>query len=339
MYRELSTDEHRCHFVFNNEAYRIGDVLIEHGNRYDSWNAIDHGGLRELLSWFSRYEMPTANAMQVCPGSRLVEEVMNPLKEHYHFVDLLKPEEEVVLLLLWELESGYRDRLSTIWEAAPSFVANVFRRVRKLIAGGEQPRDLVGRDDGDDDDLPPNLSPDLQDEFRETMRELTYRDVGVIRDGCIDPNSLAARIRRGEAIDAATLKRLHKGLNAVLEGDLSFEKSDEKGPYADAARRMIGRGAAKLVIMGHTHLMRDIEFKDSGGRYLNTGTWADLIRLDKAALAEASAGPKFTAWLRRLVSNDLKGVRECDPHFADVTVDHDGHIVRAALRPSDGSAL
>ena len=40
-----------------NESYRSGDILIEHGNRYDVWNAIDHDGLRETVSCASRGEV------------------------------------------------------------------------------------------------------------------------------------------------------------------------------------------------------------------------------------------------------------------------------------------
>jgi hypothetical protein len=69
----------------------VGELLIEHGNRYDSWNILDDNGLRETVSCASRGERPLGE-LRVCPGSYLVEQVMNPLKKRYHFIDLLKPE-------------------------------------------------------------------------------------------------------------------------------------------------------------------------------------------------------------------------------------------------------
>jgi UDP-2,3-diacylglucosamine pyrophosphatase LpxH len=83
--------------ISNNEAYRVGDLLIEHGSRYDSWNAIDYDGLRQTMSLLSRGEaVPEKFGMKICPGSRMVEKVINPLKKRYTFVDLLKPENKVV---------------------------------------------------------------------------------------------------------------------------------------------------------------------------------------------------------------------------------------------------
>ena len=29
----------------------LADLLIEHGNRYDAWNAVDYDGLRQIASW------------------------------------------------------------------------------------------------------------------------------------------------------------------------------------------------------------------------------------------------------------------------------------------------
>jgi UDP-2,3-diacylglucosamine pyrophosphatase LpxH len=84
--------------VFDNSAIAIGDVLIEHGNRYDGWNAIQHDSLRRISSAVSRGEKP--QEMLPAPGSVLVIEVMNELKSKYRFIDLLKPEQETVLPMI-----------------------------------------------------------------------------------------------------------------------------------------------------------------------------------------------------------------------------------------------
>ena len=44
----------RIDFTYDNEALTIGPVLIEHGNRFDAWNAVPHGALRRLRSQLSR---------------------------------------------------------------------------------------------------------------------------------------------------------------------------------------------------------------------------------------------------------------------------------------------
>jgi hypothetical protein len=89
-------------FVFDGEAYVVGNLLIEHGNRYDGWNAIALGGLRAYRSTQSRGE--TRWKFVAPPGSRLVATVMNALKQKYRFIDLLKPENEGALPILFALE-------------------------------------------------------------------------------------------------------------------------------------------------------------------------------------------------------------------------------------------
>lgn len=331
--RALETDPHRCLFVYNDESYRLGDVLIEHGNRHDTWNAIDHGGLREVISGFSRGELAEEGVMEVCPGSRLVEEVMNPLKERYQFIDLLKPEDTAVPLLIKQLEPGLLRKLSLLWNLAPSWLRNKGREAKGVVTGGDRPI-LVGAAAG-----PPDLPPVLRDACAEDLQELAIGKVGVVRGGGGPASdSLAEIFRRGEAVPEKRLEKLRMALRTVLAGDVSFAKADDSGPYAAAARAMIGRGAARLVVMGHTHLQRDLEFNDLGGRYLNTGTWADLIRPDQTALNDTAAGrPLLVAWLRQLVTNDLAKIRVCEPSFADITLDDDGHIIRADLRaPAEG---
>jgi UDP-2,3-diacylglucosamine pyrophosphatase LpxH len=100
---ELTEDRPaRVEFLYDGEAYRLGDVVIEHGNRYDGWNAVAHGVLRAHRSSTSRDEEPWP--FQAPAGSLLVTTVMNPLKERYRFIDLLKPENTAVLPILAALE-------------------------------------------------------------------------------------------------------------------------------------------------------------------------------------------------------------------------------------------
>jgi UDP-2,3-diacylglucosamine pyrophosphatase LpxH len=40
----------RVEFLYDNQAFTLGTVLVEHGNRYDDWNAVPHNDLREARS-------------------------------------------------------------------------------------------------------------------------------------------------------------------------------------------------------------------------------------------------------------------------------------------------
>src|SRR5436190_14725750 len=73
------------------DAYRVGSLLIEHGNRYDGANANDWEYLRLIGSAHSRAES-VAVPSRISFGSQFVVDHINPLKLHYPFIDLLQPQ-------------------------------------------------------------------------------------------------------------------------------------------------------------------------------------------------------------------------------------------------------
>lgn len=325
----LGTEQHRCLFIGDNQGYRVGDLLIEHGNRYDPWNAIDYDGLRETASAASRGEAPP-RALAICPGSRFVHDVMNPLKDRYQFIDLLKPETELVALLLTTFEPELKRDLSLIYGLASSYAKQYYRKASWTIAGPRQglgQATLVAR--GAADDLPADVRAAFADErsaadgrqlvsVGQTLRRLFLKDPS---------KSIKTKLEKGEDVDPKRLQKLQVALRAKLAADRSFEEGDDAGECAEAARGMIEAKVARVVVMGHTHLRRDVPFGE--GRYLNTGTWADLIRVKKSDpfLQDSEAGrAALLAWLRRLVTNDLEGIRLPDPTYADVRV-ADGHVI------------
>jgi UDP-2,3-diacylglucosamine pyrophosphatase LpxH len=117
------------HFVYDGEAYVIGDVLIEHGNRYDSYNTNDYDALRRVRSLQSRREpIPHENEAQPSPGSVLVASFINQRKWDYPFIDLLKPENETVIPLLVALDPNIQDALGTVFQAATQARGRRMRR-------------------------------------------------------------------------------------------------------------------------------------------------------------------------------------------------------------------
>ena len=92
----------RVELIYDNQGLALGDVLIEHGNRYDPWNCVPHSSLRELRSHMSRRE--ELSKFTPLPGSRLVIDVMNDVKQTSKFVDLCKPEIPAAIPLLLGLQ-------------------------------------------------------------------------------------------------------------------------------------------------------------------------------------------------------------------------------------------
>jgi UDP-2,3-diacylglucosamine pyrophosphatase LpxH len=102
-------------FLYDGEAYIVGDALIEHGNRYDAWNQIDYDALRHIRAVQSRLlDAPEEHIFIPPAGSEMVTEVINTIKVDYPFVDLLKPETAAVVPMLLALEPGFRSRLAAI---------------------------------------------------------------------------------------------------------------------------------------------------------------------------------------------------------------------------------
>jgi UDP-2,3-diacylglucosamine pyrophosphatase LpxH len=119
----------RVEFIYDNQAFVDGPVLIEHGNRYDTWNMVPHNQLRHVRAKLSRGEKP--RRYPNVPGSDLVCKVVNRLKTKYRFVDLLKPETEAVLPALPSLDptpGGDLDRIVNGIMGAWPFVRSKFTR-------------------------------------------------------------------------------------------------------------------------------------------------------------------------------------------------------------------
>ena len=83
---------------------------------------------------------------------------------------------------------------------------------------------------------------------------------------------------------------------------ITFATTHEADTYLTPAKAAVERGF-EVVIYGHTHLAKDFGIKTPGGkvgRYLNTGTWADLMRMPDAVFgkdddAAAQALDEFVA--------------------------------------------
>jgi hypothetical protein len=261
---------------------------------------------------------------------------MNPLKARYHFIDLLKPEDKLVALLLTTFEPALKRDLPLLFRTASAYGAQVYRQAVWKVAGkGHSPGQpkLVAR--SDHRDVPAEVSQAFADELKITSAQQTVGVNARLRRLFVGDEStnFRARLEKGESVDLDRLRKLQIALRARMNGDKAFDRRDSSNEYAFAARDMIDAGVASVVVMGHTHLERDVAFA-GGGRYLNTGTWADRIRVDDAILADSEEGrAALMEWLRRLVLDELNPIRFCSPTYADVRVSDDGRVIE------DGSPM
>jgi UDP-2,3-diacylglucosamine pyrophosphatase LpxH len=304
--------EGRIGFVYDNEAFTVGPVLVEHGNRYDGWNAVPYGALRRVRSRLSR-RMP-AQRFPAMPGSRLVVEVMNGLKNDYSWVDLLKPETAAVLPILAALGAG---GLTDIWKAYRQYRQSAeveYDNEREpedetyiAAATGETPAEAS-------DQEMYNLAQDI----------LAGGDATAI--GAAEFIG-GARNAVNDAVRAARREALFRALRAFARYQRrTFDMSTESEMYLTPARLAAKRGF-EVVVYGHTHLAKRVELDSPSGKavYLNSGTWADLMRMPDAVFGDdsAAAKSKLKEFVAGLEKDDVSRWRRMAPTFVRVDLDDD----------------
>jgi len=324
----------RLTFLYDNQALCVGDLIVEHGNRYDGWNQVMHDGLRRFRSQVSRGEPASFGPP---PGSKLVVRVMNDLKQRFPFVDLLKPEEEGVAPILAALEPKVLSELRHLaplkahaWVLEPK-AGGVPRVLSAIAADPERLRDAdqVERAIAAGPESAWAPAPGLQavaaDKKPQPGALRTVRDLWQI-----------ARMAEQDPWSA-----LHRALVRQRESFHStFDPLHEQPRYLEAARRLAG-DQPKVVVFGHTHLAKDIPLNPVGGRYLNTGTWCPVIRLpdrftDPAHLGDATVEAALEGMVRDFREGRQDAWVQLRTTFARVVVGPDGAIGDAGVFEWDG---
>ena len=293
-------------FIYDNQALVDGPVLIEHGNRYDKWNVVSHNALRTIRSAMSRLENPIDYLGP--PGSQLVADVMNPIKKRYPFVDLLKPENSGVLPILAVLEPSAMQHVLQLSALATKSMEVSFDR-NGIPLDQQNIAALAG--------VP------LE---RDKMLELALKLAGMDDPQNISATGIAKSfwVRLEEAASEAArqvqLDLLLKALRAFTETHRqTFDVGTENAEYLNPANAAAANGF-KVVIYGHTHLVKRIGLATPGAVYLNTGTWADLMKVPEAILGENEtlARVQLAEFVEDLKNGRLEAWRCQVPTFARI---------------------
>ena len=306
----------RVELVYDNQALAMGELLIEHGNRYDAWNVVPHATLRRIRSCLSRREAPPDYPVQ--PGSRLVVDVMNPIKARYPWVDLLKPEGAGLLKLLNALGAiGARDVLHGLHDAVAMARRWMQFDLDGLPTDDEYVRAVAGRiSEPDDPDEELVSAKRTADPDAEDLAELGRQRV----DSDLHPSELLDAFRRRAKKDGTT-----------------FNVDREADTYRRPANRLAETGY-RVVVFGHTHLPKVVQL-DGGAVYLNTGTWADLMRVPESAYSERDDGKALAdieKFVKALSANDIGRFRRQLPTYARVDLSPEGKILDKGLFLFDG---
>jgi UDP-2,3-diacylglucosamine pyrophosphatase LpxH len=337
-------------FVYDGEAYAVGEALIEHGNRYDPANRVNYDGLRQLRSLQSRKQFEAMRDRFSAPaGSQLVARVMNPLKSEYAFIDLLKPESEPLFALVLALDPGYIETArqiarvipvaraygSAIGEspALPRFGGDV--GAGSLVSESQFQSDLAPSSVSSSDDalrrvLGACLPTGAIDALLEPATAMPFGAEVGIRESAIAVWSLAKLWAAGNWLKADQRLAILRDTLPAIDGDQSFERQLETAKrYIDAARVLSERH--RIVVFGHTHHAKSVVL-EGDALYLNCGTWANLMRFPKELFSPntEAASAAMRAFFDDVRQNRLDNYIRFAPTYVRLDIEHNGRT-HAAL--------
>ena len=332
----------RIALLLDGQALDLGDVLIEHGNSYDAWNLVDYDALRRIRSHISRRIQPLPD-FKAPPGSKLVVDVMNGVKRQFRFVDLLKPETDAVLPLLAALASVSAEQLK--------LVATYFTE-SSLVQFGPDQRPL----DPSKISARAAVEPVMPAGAERALDLLDKNEAALVRDRVAhtdDAGRDPSRISAGGPLDFFRLWHARsKERRAEMLGDLydalryrmaahdaAFRIDAEQTEYLTAANASAAR-RFKTIVYGHTHLAKCVPLA-KGATYLNTGTWADLMRLPQAVVQgnKTMALGELAVFVDALEANRLDEWRRPRPTFAQIVMDGRKQITADVFTYSGGERV
>jgi UDP-2,3-diacylglucosamine pyrophosphatase LpxH len=376
MRRLGAADETSVRFIFDGEALVYGDAIVEHGNLYDPANVVDHESLLRVRSLVSRaWSGDLEGFLKPPPGSELVARVMNPLKVQFPFIDLLKPESEPLFALLLALDPSCRGQIADVALALrrvpknllprmslPGYLKNVsgVQKVGGFEKGGfEKNVAGAGSKSEKDEALRAVLASALGGDEK-AKQLIADADAEIGKNAAAAPALGAHESKVGSFLDRF-VSRLGLGrlVAAEIDGDLerrlgmiqqalrairddrTFDGKTETGKgYKQAAELLTGKGSSfRYVVFGHTHLAKDVKL-DSGARYLNSGTWANLMRFPEGLLDkdEKTALEALRAFVANLAANKLDQYVEFRPTYVRLDLDAKGTVGQAELCTYDHEA-
>jgi UDP-2,3-diacylglucosamine pyrophosphatase LpxH len=331
----------KVEFLYDNQAFTLGPVLIEHGNRYDGWNAVRHDKLREARALISRGASAKFEAL---PGSHMVIELVNPLKQDLSFVDLLKPETAALLPFLAFLDPQK-------YEHTKAYLKQQIQASRVPYDASQQPVDLnfaaariKPAQPSIDVQDPAASTGDAEDDRLFALADTIAGDGDPAMAGSITSFFKRWKDRLDKKYKETQLGLLHRALRSFSEKHYrAFDLGQEDEEYVKAATESAVRGF-EVIVYGHTHLAKRVSLKgrtapdgktvQNNAIYLNSGTWADLMAVPATILDgpySQTSYDELKAFADDLASNQIDRWRHSVPTFVNIALDGD-HVRSAPIR-------
>jgi hypothetical protein len=126
----------------------------------------------------------------------------------------------------------------------------------------------------------------------------------------------------------------------ALQQDSTFDRAVETYTEYQRAAQDLVMGEFEYVVFGHTHAARNV-WLTGGSRYLNCGTWADLMKFPKEVVSgpEPQALDALRALLTDMQTGKLAAWTSFVPTYVRLDFDAEGHVVTADLCDYSPAAL
>ena len=277
-------------------------IRLIHGNAGDRWNAINYDAAEAAAL------SGDATESIYPPGSVLVAKVLNPLhSQGFRHVHMLKPETTVALplsLALWpddtwdlvraafplfakkkysDMTAWLAERLGLVAKttfassrggepeepaepAEPASIEQLFGALfEQTIAASDTPVDQALADD---------LGGWLTNDNVRELLDHYLEDAGTARSPKFQAQGWIKR----------SIGALLQGAARIANGAGNPWIIDQEDELAGPVQRAFADDRVVAVIAGHTHLARTVSYR--GGYYINTGTWADLMKIPRCIPGE-----------------------------------------------------
>jgi UDP-2,3-diacylglucosamine pyrophosphatase LpxH len=284
-------------------------VLCVHGNEVDAWNPADFEKLRQISRDY-QFGRPVENWIPNA-GSKMVIDVMNPVKRNYPFVDLLKPEAEGVVPTLLACDPKQLSNLDSVLglaSAASSWLQTKISKPRGMLGEEKESTPVAGSVAGNTTGLTQaliNRNFPSKGANASTSSTSTDGSNAGTRAGSDAANMLLAVEQ--QTLDGINPLNLVQGKQAEqlggfgafinwlkdkppsevlrealdkLDKDRSFDPTAIDDTFTSLDKEV--QGNIDFLIAGHTHLERALKRKKGNGYYFNSGTWARLIKIEPA---------------------------------------------------------
>jgi hypothetical protein len=290
--------------------------LCLHGNEFDSWNAVSPESMTRIVRAATLGKESQLLGEPPNPGTQMVKDVMNGVKQTWPFVDLLKPEIDGVFSILLALEPSLALSLGEVLNVKLKAATTGAERVKRVL-GGPPVAAVMGVRRGPDWKRGRNFEAFLGQSATQSRllangqlladawnlaahedispEQLAGEEEQVLGGGQVFWNLLNYAVNRVtsnplEALRATLADWGGSPETWDLKGDCEvFNHLEDIGPHAS------------VVIAGHTHLRRQKRL-NGGALYLNTGTWARLLRLDTGILeSQERFAPLYKAMTAKTV--------------------------------------